>query len=272
MDEIIIENLQVFAYHGVHENEKQNGQIFLVSAVLYQDLPLAGKTDELQKTTNYGAVARFIEEYTRTKRFDLIESLAESLATEILVRFSLVNKISIEIKKPEAPVELTFDYFSVKITRAWHRVYLSVGSNMGDKRAYIEDAIRLLGEDEKIKDVLTSKLIVTKPYGGVVQDDFLNGAVSLLTLYTPEELLARLHEIEANGHRERTLRWGPRTIDLDILLYDDLVMNSSDLTIPHIDMHNREFVLKPLAEIAPFAVHPVYNASIVQLLNKLSEK
>ena len=110
---------------------------------------------------------------------------------------------------------------------------------------------------------------MTKPYGGVEQDDFLNGAMEVRTLLTPEELLAELHRIEAEHGRERVLRWGPRTLDLDIIFYDDLVMDSDELTIPHIDMQNRDFAVDPMAEIAPYKRHPIYGKTMKELKGEL---
>lgn len=95
--------------------------------------------------------------------------------------------------------------------------------------------------------------------------DFLNGVIALDTLYTPEELLEKIHEIEKKRGRKRLVHWGPRTLDLDILLYEDCVMDTEDLTIPHIDMANRDFVLKPLVQIAPYERHPVLGKSVLQL-------
>ena len=105
-----------------------------------------------------------------------------------------------------------------------------------------------------------SDFIVTAPYGGVEQDDFLNGAMRIRTLLTPFELLDRLHEIEAEADRKRVIRWGPQTLDpgLILLLYDDEILDTPQLHIPHIEMHKRDFVLKPLAQIAPWVRHPIY--------------
>ena len=117
-----------------------------------------------------------------------------------------------------------------------------------------------------------SDYLVTEPYGGVEQDVFLNGALKLRTLLTPEELLDRLHELEQAAHRERIVHWGPRTLDLDLLLYDQMIIDTPVLHVPHIDMENRDFVLIPLTELAPYYRHPVLNKTISQLLKELQAK
>lgn len=114
-----------------------------------------------------------------------------------------------------------------------------------------------------------SELLETEPYGEVEQDRFLNGALKLWTTFGPKELLERLHEIEQEAGRERLIHWGPRTLDLDILLYDDEVIGENELCIPHVDMQNRQFVLEPMVEIAPYKRHPVYGKTMKELLEDL---
>ena len=115
----------------------------------------------------------------------------------------------------------------------------------------------------------SSRLISTKPYGVTDQPDFLNGMIVVRTLLEPHELLDRLHKVESYEKRERTMRWGPRTLDLDIIYYDDLVMGDDELIIPHEDMQNRDFVLKPLLEIAPGKRHPITGDTPEMMLKKL---
>ncbi len=271
MDEIRIENLQVYAHHGVYKEENENGQNFYVNAVLYTDAHPAGTTDDLNLTTSYGDVCQFLYSFIQDTMFHLIETVAERTAEALLVEFPNIAAVDLEIRKPEAPVGLPFESVSVKINRRWHTVYLAVGSNMGDRLEHIDRAYTALSEDKKCRMVAMSELYETTAYGDVKQDDFLNGAWEIQTLYTPEELLDKVHELEQAAGRERRLHWGPRTLDLDILLYDDLVMHTDTLQIPHIDMQNRDFVLKPLSQIAPYQMHPVLGMSIIQLYEELKK-
>lgn len=262
MDQIIIENLKVFAYHGVYPEENEKGQNFYVNAILETDTRKAGISDDLDLSTNYGEVCIFLNNYLKEQTYKLIEAVAENAAEALLLRFPLVRRVTLEIRKPEAPIALPFESVSVKIVRGWHKTYLSCGSNMGDKKAHLDSAVKALRADVKCRVLRVSDWIVTAPYGGVEQDDFLNGAIELETLYTPEALLEKLHEIENSHGREREIHWGPRTLDLDILLYEDCIMYTDDLIIPHADMQNRYFVLKPLAQIAPYERHPLLGQSI----------
>ncbi|MGO3381557.1 2-amino-4-hydroxy-6-hydroxymethyldihydropteridine diphosphokinase [Loigolactobacillus coryniformis] len=130
-----------------------------------------------------------------------------------------------------------------------HQVYLSIGSNIGDRKAQLQQAIAALQADSAIDVVRVSSIYETAPVGGVVQDDFYNCAVYLETSLSATELLQRIQQIEQNQKRRRLIHWGPRTIDLDILWYDDVVIQTADLTIPHPEMAKRAFVLVPLQEI-----------------------
>ena len=150
-----------------------------------------------------------------------------------------------------------------------HLAYIGFGSNIGDRLSYIRSAITALSEIEGITLQKISSLYETAPVGNEAQDDFLNGVVSIRTHHSPHTLLYTLKQIETNIGREHRIRWGPREIDMDILIYGDLCVETQNLTVPHPEMHLRRFVLVPLAEIAPDLVHPVFNKTIQTLLAHL---
>jgi len=145
--------------------------------------------------------------------------------------------------------------------------YIGIGSNLGDREKNCERAIILLKKHGFII-LKQSSMIETEPWGVEDQPAFINMAVSVETTLSPEKLLTLLKESEINLGRTETLRWGPRIIDLDILFYDDLVMEKPDLSIPHPHIKDRDFVLRPLAEIAPDLIHPVLKKSVKELLAK----
>ena len=272
MDKIIINDLEVFCNHGVYPEENKLGQKFFVSAVLYTDTREAGLTDDLKKTVSYGKVSHIIYDFLKQNTYKLIEKAAEELAAYLLKNIPALGQLEIEIKKPWAPIGLSINYVSVKIERGWHTAYIGLGSNMGDRYKNIENAVESIKNEDNIKITKLSEMIITKPYGTEDREDFLNGCEDFLngcmeirTLFTPMELLRKLNKIETDAKRERTQKWGPRTLDLDILLYDDLIIDTPELTIPHYDMQNRDFVLGPLSTIAPYKFHPVLMKTIKQL-------
>lgn len=139
---------------------------------------------------------------------------------------------------------------------SFHRVFLSLGSNLGDRRATLEEALTRLNAAGSVKVRRRSSLYETAPVGKTDQPQFLNLVAEVETGLAPEALLDVTQRIEREHGRTRDARWGPRTLDIDILLYDDVSMDTERLTLPHPEMTRRRFVLEPLAEIAPEAVLP----------------
>lgn len=147
--------------------------------------------------------------------------------------------------------------------------YIGIGSNIGDKKANCRRAIELLKQAGTVTAV--SSLYYTEPVGYREQEDFINAVAAVETEQSPEALLEACQAIEQEMGRTRTLRWGPRIIDLDILLFGNAVVDEPDLVIPHPLMASRRFVLAPLAEIAPGMVHPLLEKSASQLLQELED-
>ncbi|MDO5560176.1 MAG: 2-amino-4-hydroxy-6-hydroxymethyldihydropteridine diphosphokinase [Oscillospiraceae bacterium] len=269
MDKIIISDLEIFCNHGVLKEENILGQKFLICAELFLDIRPAGRTDNLELSVNYADVCHTIKILLEQNTFKLIETAAERTADELLLKYSLLKKVSIEIKKPWAPILLPLKYVSVSVERSWHTAYLSIGSNIGDKEKYLSAAIAALSDNKQCRVEKVSEFIITEPVGPVRQDDFLNACIRLSTLLSPYELLALCHDTENSAGRVRTVRWGPRTLDLDIIFYDDEIICDDELIIPHPEMTKRDFVLKPLEQIAPYAVHPVEHCTVSQLRSGL---
>lgn len=269
LDEIRIRGLRVFAHHGVFEEENRLGQMFVVNATLYTSTRQGGLADALEQTISYADVCLFLTEYLQKNTWKLLEAAVEHACRALLLKFPLIHEVELELEKPSAPIPLPFDSVSVRVRRGWHRAFVALGSNMGDKQGYLNGAVEALQADECVRVKKVSSYRVTEPYGGVEQDDFLNAAMEIETLYAPEELLDALHAIEQAARRERLIHWGPRTLDLDILFYDELVQDDPDLILPHPDLHNRDFVLGPMAELAPNLVHPVLHKTMKQLLSEL---
>lgn len=250
--QIEIKNLVVEACHGVFEEEKRNAQPFVFTVEM--ETPFSSK-DDISGTVNYAEAMELIVSFTKSKCFDLIETLSDEVAKEILKAFPLVKSVSVRVEKPKAPVSLPFETVAVTAKRAWTKAYVAFGSSLGDKKATIDKAIERLKQDLRVKKV--SSYLETEPYGGVAKEQFLNGAMEVETYLFPEELLALLNQVEAEFLRTREVHWGDRTLDLDILLYGEEVIETEKLTIPHKEMLKRDFVLDPLKEIAPYAYHPL---------------
>jgi dihydroneopterin aldolase/2-amino-4-hydroxy-6-hydroxymethyldihydropteridine diphosphokinase len=272
MDKIYINNLEFIGFHGVFSEEKKLGQKFLVSLELTVDTREAGKTGDLTKSVHYGLVAQDVEKLFLEKSIDLIETCAENIAEMVLKKYELVKEVKVIVKKPWAPLQMHFENVAVEITRKWHRVYLSLGSNIGNKRKNLLEAIRKIGELENTEVVKSSTILETEPFGYLEQDNFLNACLEVKTLMTAQEFLKEILQIELDMGRVREIKWGPRIIDIDILFYDKEIIEEDNLAVPHPWICEREFVLDPLSEIAPNYIHPLEKKTITMLARKLKER
>ena len=150
--------------------------------------------------------------------------------------------------------------------------YVGFGSNIDDRLHYITQALRLLVDAEDISLIQISSLYETEPVGYEEQDWFVNGVIAVETRLLAHQLLILLKAIEGLVGRQHRMRWRPREVDLDLLIYDQCCINTPDLTVPHPEMHQRSFVLIPFVEIAPDVLHPIFGQNIRTLLSNLNDK
>lgn len=269
MDKMYIKDFELFGFHGVFKEEKKLGQKFIISLEIDLDLKIAAKTGDLSKSVHYGELCEKIEEEFNKESYDLIETAALNLADFIINEYKIINGVKVFLKKPWAPVKKHLDTVEIMVERKRHKAYIGLGSNIGDKESYLKEAISKIDCAKNIDLIRRSSFITTKPWGYLEQDDFLNAAIEIETILETEELIDLLLNIEQELNRKREIKWGPRTIDLDILMYDEVISSNEKVILPHPRMHEREFVLKPLSEIAPYLMHPVLNKRIFTLLEEL---
>lgn len=271
-DEILIENYEVVCCHGVNPEEKVDPQRFWVSMRVYTDFSSAAKTDDVDQTISYSAVCKYIKSFLSENCFNLLETIATRLAEGALEKFPKAADVWVGVKKPDAPMKGVFDYVGVSVEKRWSRAYLSLGSNLGERERNLELALERIAENRKIRAIEKSGVYETEPYGGAAKGKFLNCAVALETYMKPYELLGFIQNVEEEGGRARAERWGDRTLDIDILFYENEIIGEKELAIPHPDIKNRLFVLEPLMELAPYLVHPITGKRVCEMLYDLKIK
>lgn len=276
-DWIMLEGMQFYGYHGLHKEERKTGQLFVVDLHLQADLAPAGAADELAATVNYEQVFTAVREIVEGRQFRLIEALAETIAAYLLATYPL-QEVMVRVQKPQAPLPGRFRHVGVEIRRrppaflpgagrARHRpdaaaapgpvtAYLGLGSNLGDRLGYLLRAAAALS-NAAVRLQAVSAVYETAPWGRPEQPAFLNAVVQVATTLDAHTLLARALQVEADLGRQRSLRWGPRTIDIDLLLFGTQRIDAGpDLVVPHPRLGERAFVLVPLYDLAPELVLP----------------
>ena len=256
MDRILIDDLRVMTVIGALPHEREIAQPIRIDLSIGVDLHEAGRSDELNATVHYGLVCERITEMARDSKDILLERLAAKVA-DVVLEFDLVDEVEVKITKLRPPVPEAVESTAVIITRTRaeaaapplvsHTAYIALGSNLGDRERYLRFAVRELGNV-----VSMSQVFETAPVGGPEdQGAYLNMVVQIETPIDPYALIRRCQRIEANALRQRIVHWGPRTLDVDVLFYDDVRITSEHLTLPHPRIFERRFVLAPLSEVAP---------------------
>ena len=272
-DSITLTGLRIPAFHGVFDHEQQQGQVFVVDVTLRLDLAGAGRTDRLDVTIDYGALAHRIYRRVSEERWNLIERVAERVA-ELVLEDSRVARVEVTIHKPEAPIETDFADVSVTIVRYKPSLKpplaaIALGSNLGDRSAHLLAALEGIKPLGRL--IACSEVYETEPIGLIEQNSFYNAVVLVETRLDPATLLDRLLQIEQDMGRKRTRRWGPRIIDLDLILHGSTVIRGPSVQVPHPRYRQRRFVLQPLVEVWPNASDPD-GTRIAELLETVSDQ
>lgn len=282
LDRISIAGLRVRGRHGVFEHERLTGQDFVIDAVLWLDTAAAAAADDLSLTADYGAIADRLAAIVGGEPVALIETLADRLAIACLAD-PAVQEAEVTVHKPQAPVSQQVTDIAVTIRRkagsaaqpgpalregvGGHTadsgagagrerpVVLAVGSNLGDRMTNLQLGLDVLaGGGLTLRAV--SSVYETDPVGGEGQGDYLNAVLLAVSALPARDILARCAAAEAAAGRVRTVRWGPRTLDVDIITCGDETSADPTLTLPHPLAHERAFVLAPWLEADPNAVLP----------------
>lgn len=250
-----LRGLRLVATHGVLAQERERAQPFEVDLEIEMDLAAAALGDDITSALDYADVLSLVEDAMGPPPANLLEHLALRVARSILASCDRANAVTVELRKLRPPVSFDLAWAAVmmRVTReaiggrSPARAFLGLGSNIGDRLSYIRAA--LAGIDDLVG---VSSLYETEPVGGPPdQGPYLNVVAELRTTRSPRELLGLARELESAAKRVRGERFGPRTLDVDVLLVGDEVVDDEDLIVPHPRMWTRRFVTEPLHELAP---------------------
>jgi dihydroneopterin aldolase / 2-amino-4-hydroxy-6-hydroxymethyldihydropteridine diphosphokinase len=256
VDRIELRSIRVVGIVGALSEERRRPQPFEIDLDIEMDLSAAGRTDLLADTLDYGPPLSIVHRVVADEGHVLLERVAARIIEEVLADERVVAaEVVIRKVRPPVPVDVATTAVRMRRTQAESdqirrpqmSAYLALGSNIGDRRATLIEAIRSTPGVVRI-----SGCYETEPIGGPGgQSPHLNVVIEVMTRLDPFALLAHCHRLERQAGRIRTVRNGPRSLDVDVLLYGDVSMVSEELTIPHPRMHERRFVLTPLSDLAP---------------------
>jgi dihydroneopterin aldolase/2-amino-4-hydroxy-6-hydroxymethyldihydropteridine diphosphokinase len=281
LDRIELEKFRIMSIVGNLDHERQLSQPLEFTITLYLDLSNAGKSDLVSDTVDYGAVCQLVEMTVKNSSDHLIEKLATRVSDNLL-KLPVIKEVTVKLKKLRVPVSSDLGSSAVVIHRKQSQMksgpniytsqaILALGSNLEDRASYLKFAIQQFEQP-----IVQSQVFETKPVGGPPgQLPYYNMVFAVQTSLDPFALQRKCFEIEEEAGRERKVRWGPRTLDIDILFYDDIRLDSRFLTIPHPRIYERGFVLFPLAEVAPEKLLPgwedQFDKADIKMMGRLND-
>ncbi len=262
-DRIQLRGLRFVGTHGALPSEETLAQPFEVDLDVFADLSAAGESDDLAKSVDYGGLCEAVREVVEGPHVALLERLAERVAAALISTGGpLVSGVEVAVRKLRPPVPFQLSSAAVRVYRSGLppvRAFVALGSNLGDRWEHLRRGVSLVPDV-----VAVSAVYETAPVGGPEgQGPYLNMVAELRTRRSPGELLAAAQGAEARAGRQRAERWGPRTLDVDLLLYGEEKISTPDLEVPHPRMWGRGFVLAPLADLAPDLVEKMLRPGIL---------
>lgn len=269
MNEIKIDRIKFRANHGVFAFEKEQGQDFYLSINIKTNFEETLFNDDLNNTIHYGYISDDAILFLQENTFDLIETAIYRLSDFLFSKYDQIDELELEIFKPDAPVDLEFKDISVKVRHKRNNVFIALGSSIGKKDDYFDKAIKMLKESEGVYQIRESKRYKSSPLGNAAKEEFLNSVIEIKTILSPLKLLEILNNIEDSLDRKRDIKWGDRTIDLDILFYNNQIICKENLIIPHPEIKNRDFVLKPMIDLNKNFISPIDNKRVIDLYEEL---
>jgi dihydroneopterin aldolase / 2-amino-4-hydroxy-6-hydroxymethyldihydropteridine diphosphokinase len=266
---IIINGINTKTIIGVYPHERGNPQDLIVNLKITLD-DVCGISDDLEFTIDYDEVIQYVKDLVEKTNYKLLEKLSRYINQAILNKYSIAIAVEVELIKTAICGELADEIkLSNKSVREYE-VALALGSNADNlPQQQIITAIEIL--NQYLSEVKIAKLYKTKPYGFLSQNNFYNTVITAKTKFKPDILFAKIKKLEKIMGKNEICINGPRVIDIDILLFEDIIYQNHFLIIPHPRMHLRDFVLQPLADIADDLYHPVFKKNIKTLLAELNE-
>jgi dihydroneopterin aldolase/2-amino-4-hydroxy-6-hydroxymethyldihydropteridine diphosphokinase len=264
-DRILLSGITVRAFHGVHPEEREQGQDFVIDVELVVPLGVAAATDDVRGTVHYGELARGIVAAVERDPVDLIETVADRVA-RLALADDRVERAVVTVHKPQAPVGVPFGDIAVRVDRTAerllprHHVVIALGGNLGNPAATLDRALVALGRLPGLAVSAASAPIETVALTASGSDPdrprYVNRVAVGETTLPPRDLLAALHGVERVFGRQRLEHWGDRTLDLDLIAYGGSRIDEPGLAVPHPRAHERDFVLAPWLTVEPEAVLP----------------